>query len=64
LWAKGWRLAILNNYIVNGHVKYTAVFRPGNFGEIQVYGWYYDDFRARDMELRKQGLRLEMVNIY
>ena len=43
---------------------YTAVWRQASLGEIQVYGWRYDDFREKDEELRKQGLRLTMVNAY
>jgi hypothetical protein len=45
LWPLGWRLHILNNYVVNGEELYTAVWRQSTEGEIQVYEWCYEDFR-------------------
>jgi hypothetical protein len=64
LWPQGWRLHLLNNYVVNGEVLYTAVWRPSTEGEIQVYGWAYEDFRAKYDELWPQGWRLHIVAIY
>jgi hypothetical protein len=64
LWPQGWRLHLLNNYVVNGEVLYTAVWRPSTEGEIQVYGWTYEDFRAKYDELWPQGWRLHIVAIY
>src|SRR5262249_6839221 len=35
LWSQGWRLYILQAYVLNGQVLYNAVWRPGTSGEIQ-----------------------------
>ena len=34
LWKQGWRLALLQPYVVNNEVRYTAVWRPGTEGEV------------------------------
>ncbi|HWB76392.1 MAG TPA: C1 family peptidase [Nannocystaceae bacterium] len=64
LWKDGWRLHILNNYVVDGKVKYTAVFRKGGGGEVQVYGWKYSDYRAKYDEMWKDGWRLAILDNY
>ncbi len=64
LWNQGWRLHILNNYIVNGQVLYTAVWRPDTSDEIQVYQWLYVDFRKKYDELWNQGWRLKILDVY
>jgi hypothetical protein len=55
---------LLNVYVVSGQVLYTAVWRPSTEGEIQVYGWKYEDYRARYDELWNQGWRLKLLNVY
>jgi hypothetical protein len=45
-------------------VRYTAVWRPSTEGEIQVYGWKYEDYRAKYDELWQQGWRLKLLSIY
>jgi hypothetical protein len=55
LWNQGWRLHILNNYVLNGQVLYTAGWRPSNSGEVKVYGWNYTDFRRKYDELWCDG---------
>lgn len=42
-------------------VRYTAVWQQSTAGEIQVYGWTYDDYRAKYDELWKQGWRLKIL---
>ncbi|WP_373524934.1 M12 family metallopeptidase [Nostoc sp.] len=68
LWNQGWRLHILNNYVVNGQVLYTAVWRPSTsgdtLGEIQVYDWLYVDFRKEYDELWNQGWRLKLLDVH
>ena len=64
LWGQGWRLKLLEPYVVNGNVYYTAVWRPSWSGEYQVYGWSYADFRARYDELWQQGWRLKILRAY
>jgi hypothetical protein len=48
----------------NDPVVYTAVWRPSTEGEIQVYGWKYEDYRAKYDELWNQGWRLKLLNVY
>jgi hypothetical protein len=43
---------------------YTAVWRPSTEGEIQVYGWRYEDYRAKYDELWSQGWRLKLLDTY
>jgi hypothetical protein len=49
---------------IPGPVRYTAVWRPSTEGEIQVYGWTYQDYRAKYDQLWPQGWRLKLLNVY
>jgi hypothetical protein len=64
LWKQGWRLKLLQPYVVGGQVLYTAVWKPGSGGEIQVYGWSYADYRKKYDELWPQGWRLQILQVY
>jgi Bacterial tandem repeat domain 1 len=65
LYPEGWRLYILQSYVLsNGDVVYNAVFRPGDSGEIQVYGWKYSDYRTKYNTLWTEGWRLYILNPY
>jgi hypothetical protein len=64
LWQQGWRLYILQSYVVNGQVLYDAVWHPGNSPEIQVYGWQYADYRREYDSLWSQGWRLYILQSY
>src|SRR5215469_11101500 len=46
-----------------GPVRYTAVWEPSTEGEIQVYGWTYQDYRAKYDELWPQGWRLKLLDV-
>ena len=62
LWAKGWRLKLLQPFVLSGdQVRYTAVWEQSTAGEVQVYGWTYEHFRAKYDELWKQGWRLKLL---
>jgi hypothetical protein len=45
-------------------VRYTSVWHSSTEGEIQVYGWTYQDYRAKYDELWKQGWRLKLLSPY
>ena len=45
-------------------VHYTAVWQSSNEGEIQVYDWSYEDYRAKYDELWPQGWRLKLLSPY
>ena len=45
-------------------MRYTAVWRRSTEGEVQVYGWTYEDFRARYDQLWPQGWRLKFIAPY
>jgi hypothetical protein len=65
LYPEGWRLFILQSYVVpGGEVLYNAIFRPGDSGETQVYGWTYADFKAHYDQLFPQGWRLYILDSY
>jgi hypothetical protein len=64
LWKEGWRLKILQPYVIDGKLRYTAVWRKGTEGEIQVYGWKYADYRAKYDDLWKEGWRLKLLQPY
>ena len=52
LWKQGWRLKLIQPYVLPGdQVRYDAVWRPSMAGEIQVYGWTYEDYRKKYDEL-------------
>jgi hypothetical protein len=66
LWPDGWRLYILQAYVVSGgQVLYNAVWRPaGNTPEIQVYGWTYANYRAEYNTLWNEGWRIYILDAY
>ena len=51
-------------YVVDGEVRYTAVWRPSTKGEIQVYSWTYADYRAKYDVLWQYGWRLKLLEPY
>jgi Bacterial tandem repeat domain 1 len=65
LYPEGWRLYILQSYVLpNGDVLYNAVFRPGDSGETQVYGWTLSDFQTEYNKLWTEGWRLYILDSY
>jgi Bacterial tandem repeat domain 1 len=50
--------------VANNQVLYNAVWRPGNEGEIQVYGWLYADYRQQYDTLWTEGWRLYSLESY
>ncbi|MDQ4032994.1 MAG: hypothetical protein M3332_12300 [Actinomycetota bacterium] len=65
LWQQGWRLKILQPFVLSGdQVRYTAVWQQSTAGEIQVYGWTYEHYRAKYDELWQQGWRLKAIQPY
>jgi hypothetical protein len=65
LYAEGWRLYILQSYVLpNGDVLYNAVWRPGDSGEIQVYGWTLSAFQTEYNKLFPEGWRLYILDPY
>jgi len=65
LYPEGWRLSILQSYVLpNGDVLYNAVWRPGDSGETQVYGWKLSDFQTEYNKLWNQGWRLYILDSY
>lgn len=64
LYPQGWRVNILQSYVVNGNVLFNAVFRPGVTGERQVYGYTYSDYRTLYNTLFPEGWRLYILDSY
>jgi len=64
LWSQGWRLYILQSYVLNNQVLYNAVWRPGNVGETQDYSVSYAQYRADYDRLWPQGWRLYILQSY
>jgi hypothetical protein len=65
LWPEGWRLYSLQSYVLlDGTVKYNAVWRPGNHGEIQDYGVTYSQYRSDYNTLWLEGWRLYILQTY
>jgi hypothetical protein len=65
LWQKGWRLKLLQPFVLSGNqVRYTAVWEQSTAGEIQVYGWTYEDYRKKYDELWQKGWRLKALQPY
>jgi hypothetical protein len=52
----------LSNPVVNGQVRYTAVWRQGMAPEIQFYEAAYADYRRKYDELFPQGWRLHLLS--
>jgi hypothetical protein len=64
LWPQGWRLYILQSYVMNDQVLYNAAWRPGNMPEIQVYSYTYADYRKKYDELWSAGWRLYVLDAF
>lgn len=64
LWPKGWRLYILQSYVIGNQVRYNAVWRRWTGDEVQVYGWEYADFKKKYDKLWPQGWRLYILQSY
>lgn len=65
IWKDGWRLHLLSNYVLNGQVYYTAVWRkPGDIGETQYFSLEFDDYKAKNEALAKDGWRVHILNNY
>jgi hypothetical protein len=64
LYPLGWRLYILQSYVVPGQVLYNAVWRQGVHDETAVYGWTYADYRAKYDAIYPDGWRLYVLNTY
>jgi hypothetical protein len=65
LYPEGWRLRILQSYVLpDGTVLYNAVWRPGDTGEMQVYGWTYTDYRNQYNTIYPEGWRLYILDSY
>lgn len=65
LWTEDWRLYGLQSYVMlDGTVKYNAVWRPGNHGEIQDYGVTYNQFRSDYNTYWTEGWRLYILQTY
>jgi hypothetical protein len=62
LWSKGWRLHLLSNFVHNGTILYSAVWRQGTFNEIQAYAWNYADVKKKYDEIWGSGYRLYLIN--
>ena len=65
LYPEAWRVSILQSYVLpNGDVLYNAVFRVGDNGERQVYGYTYSDFLTKYNTLFPEGWRLYILDPY
>ncbi len=64
LFPQGWRVYILQAYVVSGQVFYNAVWRPGDVSETQMYGVSYSVFRSQYNTLYPQGWRLRILQSY
>ncbi|MBC8066965.1 MAG: hypothetical protein IAG13_01415, partial [Deltaproteobacteria bacterium] len=59
--ASGWRVHVLEPYVVGSSVKYTAVWRKSDAEEKQVLGKSRAELEAQHTELRAQGWRLHLL---
>jgi hypothetical protein len=64
LYPLGWRLYILQSYVVPGQVNHNMVWRQGTYDEKAVFGWTYADYRAKYDEIYPNGWRLYILNTY
>ena len=60
LWSQGWRIHLLNNYLVGANVYYNAVWRRGTEAETQFYGLSYKEYQAKDDELAPKHVLLNV----
>ena len=57
--AQSWRLVLLQAYtLVDGALRYDAVWNPGTQAQYAVYGWNLADFRQKVIDMFNDGFRL------
>lgn len=65
IWPDGWRLYILQSYVVDGQVLYNAVWRPmGNTPEIQYYEATFSAYKTEYDTLYPLGWRVSILDPY
>jgi hypothetical protein len=64
LYPLGWRLYILQSYVVPGQVNHNMVWRQGTYDQKAVFGWTYADYRAKYDAIYPDGWRLYVLNTY
>ena len=64
LYPLGWRLYILQSYVVAGQVNHNMVWRQGTYDQQAVFGWTYADYRAKYDAIYPDGWRLSVLNTY
>jgi Bacterial tandem repeat domain 1 len=65
LWKTGWRLYILQSYVLDGQVLYNAVWRPsGGVPEYQQYGVSFAQYIAEYNTLFPEGWRIYILQSY
>ena len=66
LWPQGYRLEILEVFVLDGEPRYMATWRKqrGNSGEVQHYGLNRNQLIAKYDELWRSNWRLEMIETY
>ena len=65
LHAEGWRLVLLQAHtLVDGELRYDAVWNPGTEAQFVVYGWNASDFRQKVIDMFHDGFRLSLQQSY
>jgi murein DD-endopeptidase MepM/ murein hydrolase activator NlpD len=65
LHAEDWRLVLLQAYtLVDGELRYDAVWNPGTQAQFVVYGWNESDFRQKVIDMFNDGFRLSLQQSY
>lgn len=62
--AAGWRLYLLQSYVLGGEILYNAVWRPGSHEEIEVHGVSYAQYITEFNELWTEGYRLYILDTF
>jgi hypothetical protein len=60
--SQGWRLTMVDSFVVNGVLYYNALWRPGTYSQADVAGWAYADFVAEAQSRSRNGWRIAVFD--
>jgi hypothetical protein len=64
LYLAGWRLYLMQSYVLGGEVYYDALWRPGDHDNIVLQGVTYAEYIAEFNERQSRGWRLYILDTY
>jgi hypothetical protein len=62
--AQGWRLTVVDAFVVDGNVYYNAAWRQSNEGQYDYFGLTYDAALSQFQQFRNWGWAVHLIDSY